>query len=219
MKNWARGLRPRLEAGSRPTADGGRRPIPPHFLRLLLLGAVLGGVGLDLAMIHRAEAAPAPLLNGAFADNNGGASGIQAGDRVTLRFDSSTNAHLVTKDNIDTVLALANSRTWLDGAGNIGRAVWSTTTASNDTLVITLSSSSGAPTIAVGDGCTIAAGTIRDILGINDANDNSTVLTGSFDVDELIVSGAGAAPAFATVNTTGRVVETLTWKASPTPSL
>ena len=188
MNDWARGLRPRLGAGNRPTAGAGRRPIPPHFLRLLLFGAVLGGVGLDLAMIHRAEAAPAPLLNGAFADNNGDASGIQAGDRVTLRFDSSTNAHLVTKDNIDTVLALANSHTWLSGSGAIVGAIWSAGAFANDTLTITLSADGGPPTVAADDTISVAINTIRDASGQVDAVGTARAIVSTFGVDEPVAA-------------------------------
>jgi hypothetical protein len=67
----------------------------------------------------------------------------------------------VDASNIDTVLALNNGHSWLDGSGNIDSAVWSTRIYPNDTLTITLSVNNGAPTVTVGDIITLD-GNIKD---------------------------------------------------------
>ncbi|MEE9278187.1 MAG: hypothetical protein V3V06_07220, partial [Dehalococcoidia bacterium] len=122
-----------------PPAPPRGRWIRSRPVRVLLVVIALVALMLGLELTSPAQAAPSPVLTGAFADNNGGAAGVQAGDRVTLIFDSSTNALAITAANIDTALQLANGHTWLDGAGAIGGAVWTTTTSANDTLVVTLS--------------------------------------------------------------------------------
>ena len=139
--------------------------------------------------------APAPGLVGAVAsDASGNGQGIQAGDQVILTFDSATNALAITSVNVDTVLALNNSHSWLDGSGAIGTIVWSTTSVSNDTLTITLAAGAAAPTIAVGDTVTIPPGTIWDVTGSNDALGSPPALSGSFGDDVVTVTPTNAAP-------------------------
>ena len=141
-------------------------------------------------------AAPGPLLLSATAlDNNGGATGIQAGDQVDLVFDRATNQFAVTAANINTVLLLSNGHSWLDGSAAIGSAAWGTTTVPFDTLTITLSDASGAPTVVPADSITIGAATIRDITGTNDASGSPPTIGGSFGLDSLTVAMSDLTPA------------------------
>jgi hypothetical protein len=104
--------------------------------------------------------------------------GIQAGDYVVIKFDGATNGAFIDASNIDSILTLNNGHSWLDGSGNIGSAVWSTTTYTNDTLTITLSTTGGPPSVAVGNIVT-PDGTITDSSG--NPILNKAVVEGSFD--------------------------------------
>ena len=117
------------------------------------------------------------ILSANAYDTSGGGSGIQAGDTVKLIFDAQTQSTTITKFNIDSALGLSSSHTWLDGLGNIGSAIWSTTSEFNDTLTITLSTAGGAPDVAVGDTITLD-GTIKDTAGLPIID--SEMLGGSF---------------------------------------
>ena len=187
---------------------------PRRLRRILTAAAVLAALVAHLWLAPHVEAAPSPLLLGAFVDDaSGGGAGIQAGDRVILVFDSATNAPLLDASNIDTVLQLGSSHSWRDGDSQIGGATWTATAFTNDTLVITLSTSNGVPTVAVGDGLTIAPGMIQDVSATNTANPNGVTLSGSFAGDQLIVNGVSVAPTFATVGTTGVILARLTLTA------
>ncbi len=146
----------------------------------------------------RAEAAPAPILLSATAsDASTGGAGVQAGDQVVVRFDSSTNAVAITAANIAAALPLNNGHSWLDGAGAIASAVWSTTTFANDTLTVTLSAGTATPTVAIAD--TVSTGTvIADVSSANPAT-GTAALAGSFGVDRLTVAGIDRAPASTTL--------------------
>jgi len=94
----------------------------------------------------------------AVASNTSGenpGTGIDTGDTVVITFSSPTNAFSINSGNIDTVLSLSGAHTW----GSSITAVWSTTTNTDDTLTITLDSTSS-PTVAVGDTITIQSSTI-----------------------------------------------------------
>jgi len=108
--------------------------------------------------------------------------GIQAGDTVVLTFDAPTAGTTITKDNIGTALALSNGHSWLDGSGNIGSAVWSTSLGgyTNDTLTITLSTGTSVPTVAVGDTITLGT-TIKDTF--NRTITGSIVIGGNYGVN------------------------------------
>jgi len=127
------------------------------------------------------ETDPPIILSATAADDSGGGIGIQAGDTVTIIFNESTGAPVINAANIDTVLQLSSGHTWLDGTGSISNAYWTTTTYSNDTLVIVLSTNGGAPTVAVGDTVTADGITISDIMG--NACSDSTNITGTFGAD------------------------------------
>jgi hypothetical protein len=109
---------------------------------------------------------------------------------VTLTFGEATNKPVITAANINTVLALSNSHSWLNGASLLGSAVWNT---EGKTLVVTVAAPAaapvttledntnhtvvpvvGAPTVAVGDVVTIAGGVIKDAVG-NNATGSATI--------------------------------------------
>jgi len=111
-------------------------------------------------------------------DASGGGNGIQAGDQVVITFKGETNGATIDAANIDTVLALSGGHSWKDGSGAIGSAIWSTNTYMNDTLTITLSTDTSAPTVALLDTLTLD-GTMKDkfFRAIVD----SITIVGSFD--------------------------------------
>ena len=106
-------------------------------------------------------------MTSAVADNNSGTvngHGIQANDRIVITFDGDVNGPpTIDASNIDTALALNNGHSWKDGSGNIGSALWSSGVNTNDTLTITLSTATSAPTVEAGDVIT-PDGTIKDSI-------------------------------------------------------
>ncbi len=114
--------------------------------------------------------------NAVASDNINSVPGIDDDDQVVIAFDEPTDKPVIDALNIEDVLRLSGGHTWTDGFGNIGSAVWN---AGGDMLLITLSTTLGAPTIAVGDTITPDGTTIRDEWG-NPSGD-PVVLTGSFD--------------------------------------
>src|SRR3989338_39996 len=100
-------------------------------------------------------------------------AGIQSGDKVIITFDAPTAGTSIS--SIATALSLSSSHVW----GTIQSAVWSTTTYTNDTLTVTLSTT-GSPTVAVGDTITLGT-TIKDTF--NRALTGSIVLGGNFGVN------------------------------------
>lgn len=115
----------------------------------------------------------------AFAsDASGSGTGVQAGDRVVIEFDSPTQGTAINAGNIDTALPLANGHSWLDGSDGIQSALWSTSVHANDTLTINLSSNGGAPTIEPGDVISLG-GIIKDWAG--NSVTGTILLGGTFD--------------------------------------
>ena len=140
-------------------------------------------------------AAVSPHLTGAVASGDSAAGeDVHAGDTVTLVFNGPTNGFPITAANIAGTLVLNNSHLWGDGAWAIGSAAWSTSTFTNDTLTIVLSAGTSAPTVAVGDTITIAAGTVQDVTGTNDATGSPPSISGTFSRDTLTISATNAAP-------------------------
>ncbi|HCL99315.1 TPA: hypothetical protein DHW59_00075 [candidate division CPR2 bacterium] len=139
---------------------------PSHYQ----LGNVSAG-----ALTETDGAGPA-IISVIASDQNGGIDGIQAGDEVQIEFSESTNAPAINAGNINTVLALNNSHSWLDGGGAIGSAEWGV---SNTQLIVTLSAGTLAPTVASEDTIT-ASSAIKDALN-NDAANAAFVITGDFD--------------------------------------
>ncbi|MBI3096917.1 MAG: hypothetical protein HYY93_01530 [Planctomycetes bacterium] len=141
--------------------------------------SIAGDFGASLLALTGAVAAdPAPET-----------SGSGPGDIVTLTFDNPTNAYPITAGNIATTLPLAGSDppggpagpTW----GTIASAIWSN---ANRTLTITLGS--GSDILAAGDAggdntLTVAAGTIKDSSGTNDASPVPVALSNSFGTAPL----------------------------------
>ncbi|MBI5234886.1 MAG: hypothetical protein HY886_01360 [Deltaproteobacteria bacterium] len=130
-----------------------------------------------------------PSIRSVIASDAGGANGIQAGDKVVIKFYQATQGNTIDNGNINTALALPNGHTWNDWSGNIGSASWNSPT--NDTLTITLSATSGVPTVAPGDMVTLG-GTIKSSGGADmiDAH----VISGTFDAGNFggLPSGAVA---------------------------
>ena len=65
-----------------------------------------------------------PTLNSATAYGTGSANGKDAGDTIVLVFNEVTNKATINAANVNTVLALNNTHSWLDGAGALGGAAW-----------------------------------------------------------------------------------------------
>jgi hypothetical protein len=122
---------------------------------LYAIGGVVGYVVVD---------ATAPTALTAVAANGTGTAGTKdAGDRVTITFSEATNQPAITNANINTVLALSAGKSWLDGAGAIGSAVWTSATV----LTITLSGGGtppALPTVDIGDVITPSSA-ITDLAG------------------------------------------------------
>ncbi|MBX4187969.1 MAG: hypothetical protein KW793_02420 [Candidatus Doudnabacteria bacterium] len=117
-----------------------------------------------------------PDLQSAVAMNKtGSTSGLEAGDKVVLTFDEATEKPTIDKDNIDDVLVLNNSDSWLDDDGEIGSATWNS---AGTVLTVVLSDGNGVPDIALGDTVTVTGSVIQD-EDDNDATGTKTI-TGSF---------------------------------------
>jgi hypothetical protein len=103
--------------------------------------------------------------------------GIDDDDYVILNFNVKTNTPAINAGNIDAVLNLDPSHTWLSGDASLTGAVWSSDSMQ---LVVYLTTSGGAPTVAVGDTVTPDNFTIQDKY----AHPCGTpcIITGSFEV-------------------------------------
>jgi hypothetical protein len=130
-------------------------------------------VFVNLLLIDLSGPVPGPAVA---SDGSVPGNGIDADDYVYIAFGESTNSPTIDATNIDTVLALSDSHTWLDGSGQVDSAVWNSLA---DTLTVYLSASGGEPTIVVGDVITPDGTTITDCAG--NGCSAPVVLTGSFD--------------------------------------
>ncbi|MGE3062063.1 MAG: T9SS type A sorting domain-containing protein [bacterium] len=74
--------------------------------------------------------------------------GIDEDDIVGLYFNRSMDTCTVNRGNIDEVLKLSNSHTWLDGIDSLGAVWWNT---ARDRMFIKFKTNTDKPTIAVGD--------------------------------------------------------------------
>jgi hypothetical protein len=92
-----------------------------------------------------------PEIESATAEDQNGEQGIQDLDRVVFVFSEQVNPDVIDASNIEDYLPLPDGHTWLDGDGQIYNATWSRTNLTDDTLTIRLSTSNGAPSVAVGD--------------------------------------------------------------------
>ncbi len=116
-----------------------------------------------------------PVLSSVVAKNTGGTDAKEAGDTLELTFGEATNKPVINAANVNTVLVLNNSHSWLDGAGALGTATWST---DGTKLTIALTAGTSVPTVAVGDTVTLGGSVIKDAMS-NDAT-GSKAITGSF---------------------------------------
>ncbi len=124
---------------------------------------------------NASKALAAPTLVSAVASNTGGTAAKEAGDSIVLEFSEATTKFAVTADNIDSVLDLNNSHSFLDGAGAIGSASWNT---AGTKLTVVLSAATSLPSVVVGDTVTISGNSIENAAG--DDFVGSKAITGSF---------------------------------------
>src|SRR3972149_2997826 len=113
----------------------------------------------------------------------------------------------------DDVSLSATSKTWLDGNGNIGGAAWTQTRFPNDTLVITLSTATSAPTVVTGDIIILSGGVIKDKFG--NSITGSTKIRGSYDLNGSVAYWGFESNADDSVGqyNTGTLVNTPTYAA------
>jgi hypothetical protein len=116
-----------------------------------------------------------PLLTSAVAKNTGGTAAFEALDSVDLTFNEATNKPTINASNINTVLVLNNSHSWLDGASALGGAVWDST---GKVLTVKVSGGTSLPTLAVGDTVTVTGNVIKDAA--NNSATGTQTITGSF---------------------------------------
>lgn len=128
-----------------------------------------------IANFASTDAAGPAILSAVASDETNIITGIDNDDTVTLTFSEATNQPALNAGNIDTVLSLSASHSWVDGASGITSAAWSAA----DTLVITLSDTTGDPTVAVGDTITTDGSTITDSTN-GSATAASPAISGTF---------------------------------------
>ncbi len=113
---------------------------------------------------------PPRLISAVASDNTVKQVGIDNDDYVLLTFDKAVATFTVTPQNINTIFPISNGHNWLSGFGTFGSAVWNP---DSTKLLITLSTTVSAPTIAVGDSISFITGSI--------GTPGKVALTGSFD--------------------------------------
>ncbi|MBU1626599.1 hypothetical protein KKB18_04445, partial [bacterium] len=112
------------------------------------------------------DSTPPSFVSANALDTSNQGLGIQTGDTVTIVFNGSTNAFAINSMNIDSVLPLSSSHSWLDSSFNLLDADWEQTSVPNDTLIITLQSTGlYPPTVAPGDTIYTNEASITDIYG------------------------------------------------------
>jgi len=117
-----------------------------------------------------------PVLTSAIAQNTGGTSAKEAGDSVLLTFSEPTNKPTINASNIASVFSLSSGHSFLDGAGQLGSAVWNS---SGNILTITLSATTSLPTVAVGDTVSVITPSIITDTSENKAT-GSAIIVGTF---------------------------------------
>ena len=124
--------------------------------------------------------APGPLSATAF--DTGGEDGIQDGDYVQLVLSESIRTDSAPdSSNIDEVLELPDGHTWLSGSGDVGVS-FTTTFMLDDTLVITLSTTGGPPTVAPGDEIYVRGDVPEPIRTLDGTPfEGRVIIEGSFD--------------------------------------
>jgi hypothetical protein len=152
--------------GGQVTTDGG----------VVITGYTFSfGDSAQVYLIHDDLTAPL-FLSAEALDNANAIPGIDDDDQVLIQFSEPTNQPVIDALNIDDVLSLSGGHTWKDAFGTIGAATWNPT---GDRLLISLSTTLGPPTVAVGDTITPDGVTITDAIGNSSAA--PVVITGSFD--------------------------------------
>jgi hypothetical protein len=121
-----------------------------------------------------APVAIGPVLNKATLQTSGGTK------IVTLAFNAATNKPTLSSSNINSVLMLSGSHSWLDGAGAIGSATWN---AEGKVLTVALSSTIASPTVAAGDVVTISGSVIKDATATSSATGTATLANANANRD------------------------------------
>jgi hypothetical protein len=108
------------------------------------------------------------LISAVASDGSIASGGIDNDDEVLFSFESKVYVGLfqIDAENIDRLLPLNNGHSWLSGFGTIGNAQWS---ADSTKLLISLITSAGVPSVAVGDSVSLTD------------NGNRIAITGTFD--------------------------------------
>ena len=126
------------------------------------------------------------ILSAEASDGTNQIAGIDDDDYVVIAFSEPTNKIPIQRyfetvyeeitHPLDIACKLLSGNTWLDGTGNIKEALWNE---NGDTMVVYLSTNSGAPTIVVGDTIRPGRSEILDESG-NPILRDVVVLAGSF---------------------------------------
>ena len=137
-------------------------------------------------------AIPVPQVISAVATGAGTAA-VEAGDRLTLRFNAATNGYnVLAGSGINVNLPGWDAST--GGAprlwGGVSTVLWSTSTYTNDTLTVTFTGSG--TQIAVGHWIDMLANTIEAASGGADATGWRVQVTGSFAIDAPDMTSAVA---------------------------
>lgn len=118
-----------------------------------------------------------PTLTSAVAADTGAAPGLNAGDTIVFTFNEATTKPVISAANVNSTLTLNNAHTYLDGLVALGATSWN---AAGTQLTITLTTTSGVPSVVVGDTVTMNGSVIEDAAGNNATGTVS--LTGTFGV-------------------------------------
>jgi hypothetical protein len=129
----------------------------------------------DISIFYTIDTFP-PCIDTAYAtDGSSLITGIDEDDSVVIIFDDQTNTPGINSGNINSILGLSNSHSWLDGSGYVYtewvnslklRIFWGTTIV-------------GQPTVQVGD--TIYPDTVSILDNWGNASKQPAVITGSFN--------------------------------------
>ena len=130
-----------------------------------------------------------PAIVGAVASDEASVLvGVDADDTVTITFSEATDKPVITNININSALTLSSGHSWLDGSGGITSAAWD---APGSALTVTLSNTTGEPTIVAGDSMTLDGSTIKDGGGNGGTTVPSGAISGTFSADSTAPSVSG----------------------------
>ncbi len=148
----------------------------------------LSGNPLGNSSVAATDGAGPAILSAVASDETNIMVGIDNDDTVTVSFSEDTNQPVIDAGNIDGVLVLSGGHVWVDGAGGIGSAVWSDA----GTLVITLSTGTAVPSVAVADTITLDGATITGGTNVS-ATAAFSAISGSFStgaIDSIAIRDA-----------------------------